>query len=179
MWALNKHSSQNKGFTIVELLIVIVVIGILAAIVIVAFNGVQDRSRWAKTQSDLASINKAIQMYYAEKGEYPATAAAGSWSWRYSCQTDPKAGPNISNAFIPSISSVASNLPQAPCRDAGTGNDTWLYGSDGAEYKLIHIRPAHSASIRSLVPTNLQDPFGTRWSADGSWGYWSPGAANR
>lgn len=38
-------NKQNSGFTIVELLIVIVVIGILAAITIVAYNGVQQRAR--------------------------------------------------------------------------------------------------------------------------------------
>ena len=63
MWARQKQS-QPQGFTIVELLIVIVVIGILAAITIVAFNGVRDRSQWARVQSELASINKAIKIAF-------------------------------------------------------------------------------------------------------------------
>lgn len=50
-----------SGFTIVELLIVIVVIGVLAAITIVAFNGIQDRARTEKINSDLAMLSKAIQ----------------------------------------------------------------------------------------------------------------------
>lgn len=57
-WAKQKES----GFTIVELLIVIVVIGILAAITIVAFNGVQNRAREARLQSELGSVAKALEL---------------------------------------------------------------------------------------------------------------------
>jgi len=52
----------RRGFTIVELLIVIVVIGILAAITIVAYNGVQTNSQVAKMQADLTQLSNAIQM---------------------------------------------------------------------------------------------------------------------
>lgn len=179
MWARQKQS-QPQGFTIVELLIVIVVIGILAAITIVAFNGVRDRSQWARVQSELASINKAIKMYHAQYGEYPSpTATPPSWGWRYSCATDP--GSSTVTAFIAQLSAVSPNLPQAPCTDsASTSNDTWLYGSDGAEYKLIHIRPNLSSSIKSAIPAQLRDAGGgNRWSANGTWGYWSEGAATR
>lgn len=49
-----------RGFTIVELLIVIVVIAILAAISVVAYNGIQDRSRTSKVSADLSNLIKAI-----------------------------------------------------------------------------------------------------------------------
>ena len=52
---------QQNGFTIVELLIVIVIIGILAAITVVAYNGIQERGRVSKANSDLALLNSAIQ----------------------------------------------------------------------------------------------------------------------
>jgi general secretion pathway protein G len=65
---------QNlKGFTIVELLIVIVVIGILAAITIVAYNGVQDRARAAAVSTDLNGAAKQIALYQVDAGGYPAT----------------------------------------------------------------------------------------------------------
>jgi len=60
MWAKNK---QISGFTIVELLIVIVVIGILAAITIVSFNGVQNKANDAAIQTDFATIAKKLEVY--------------------------------------------------------------------------------------------------------------------
>ena len=54
------RSSRSSGFTIVELLIVIVVIGILAAITIVAYNGITKRSTVASIQSELAQNAKAL-----------------------------------------------------------------------------------------------------------------------
>ena len=50
------------GFTIVELLVVIVVIGILATITIVSYSGVQTRAQVAKINNDLAELSKAIQI---------------------------------------------------------------------------------------------------------------------
>lgn len=59
MWARHR---QQTGFTIVELLIVIVVIGILAAITIVAYNGIQERARLASAQAYAAQIKKSPDM---------------------------------------------------------------------------------------------------------------------
>lgn len=64
----------QKGFTIVELLIVIVVIGILAAITIVAFNGIQNRANDTAVQSDLRQFGVAMSQYKALNDRYPAPA---------------------------------------------------------------------------------------------------------
>jgi len=64
---------KNKGFTIVELLIVIVVIGILAAITIVSFNGVTKKAAATAAQSELSQNAKAIMAGNAISGQY-ATA---------------------------------------------------------------------------------------------------------
>lgn len=65
----------QRGFTIVELLIVIVVIGILAAIVIVTYNGIQGRAYDVPLQSDMNGIAKQLALYQADKGsgKYPTT----------------------------------------------------------------------------------------------------------
>jgi len=62
---------NKQGFTIVELLIVIVVIGILAAITIVSFNGVTGRANDTAVQSDLETMGKKLQLYYVDKGAFP------------------------------------------------------------------------------------------------------------
>lgn len=71
---MNKTVSK-PGFTIVELLIVIVVIGILAAITIVAYNGVQSRTNDTSVKSDLAAFSKKLALFHADYARYPTNVA--------------------------------------------------------------------------------------------------------
>ena len=66
----------KKGFTIVELLIVIVVIAILAAITIVAFNGIQNRANDTSVKTDLANLMKQFELYKVDNGTYPLSNTA-------------------------------------------------------------------------------------------------------
>lgn len=66
----------QKGFTIVELLIVIVIIGILAALVFVQFNNMQARGRDAERKADIRLIESKLAEYYADEGAYPEAAAS-------------------------------------------------------------------------------------------------------
>lgn len=157
-----------RGFTIVELLIVIVVIGILAAITVVAFNGIQDRARVVSVQSDLKNLHSSLRQYREINDEYPVTGTSTAWSWRFSCVT------GIAS-FIPGLTTSASK--QAPCSEGAVSNDTWLYGSDGIEYKLIHLRARFTDAARESIPETQHD---IRWSATTTaYGYWSPGAVGR
>ncbi|MEP6710309.1 MAG: prepilin-type N-terminal cleavage/methylation domain-containing protein, partial [Candidatus Saccharibacteria bacterium] len=61
----------QKGFTIIEILVVIVVIGILAAIVTVAYNGVQTRAENTKTINAIGGYAKALQIYYSDNSAFP------------------------------------------------------------------------------------------------------------
>ncbi len=67
-------TNKSKGFTIVELLIVIVVIGILATLVIVTFAGIQKKARDSKRQTDITAVQAHVTSFYAQYGYYPTLA---------------------------------------------------------------------------------------------------------
>ena len=71
---------QRMGFTIVELLIVIVILAILAAISVVAYTGIQQRARDSAVQAEATGAKKKLEIYKATNGQYPdssSLAAAG------------------------------------------------------------------------------------------------------
>lgn len=71
MWV----KERSRGFTIVELLIVIVVIAILAAITIVSYAGITNRANDAAVQDNLANMAKQLQIYNVDNSTYPRTVA--------------------------------------------------------------------------------------------------------
>ena len=150
---------QNKGFTLVELLIVIVIIGILVAISIVAYNGITEKARFATMRSDLSSLNKAIQLYYADNGHYPIS---GVWFGYDRAKNDD---------FIPGLApEYISSTPQLPT----TAKGSYLYRSpDGVNYKLIRWR---SASLSESEQKSMKDMMTTDCLStinDTRWGYWN------
>lgn len=72
---------NNKGFTIVELLIVIVVIGILALLVITTYSGIQQKARNSKRQTDIASVQTQLEAFFSQNGYYPSLTDMNSAAW--------------------------------------------------------------------------------------------------
>lgn len=62
---------ECSAFTIVEVAIVISIIGILSVIGYVSYSGIQERARDSQRKQDLSAIQKGVQLYYDEHGEYP------------------------------------------------------------------------------------------------------------
>ena len=116
------HRAGQRGFTIVELLIVIVVIGILAAITIVAFNGVQTRAENNKTINSVMSYARAIQSYATLNNTYPVFA--------YPCL-----GPSTADCANVTDSTGACN---------GAGASGYVAGFDAAVKTITPSLPAPS-----------------------------------
>jgi len=105
--------SKNHGFTIVELLIVVVVIAILAAITIVAYNGIQQRARTSAAQSELSSAIKKLEAYRyngISNERYPADLATA----------DVKSSNNVTFNYYPNVTS------NAYCLEAVSGTLTYV-----------------------------------------------------
>ena len=109
-----KLNPLNRGFTIVELLIVIVVIGILAAITIVAYNGVTDKAKVASMKSDLANTNQQIMLYLGDNNVYPTALT----------QLNSGVGVKSSNGNIYGYTSDATVNPPTYCLTVMNGTLT-------------------------------------------------------
>ena len=126
---------DQKGFTIVELLIVIVVIGILAAITIVAFNGVQNRGRTSSAESAANTIIKKAEAANAITSTYPQ-ADTGFSANRDSSLTG--SGITVVNTNITAAPATPATVYIVPCTGtAGTGGRVtyWNYNTNSAATK--------------------------------------------
>lgn len=174
---LHRQDHSDSGFTIVELLVVIVVIGILAAITIVSYTGISQKAVLASLQSDLSTSAQKLKMYQVEHGAYPA-ALDGS-----NCPTGPadthyclKASPGNSYLYssaspYQSFSLIAINTngisyvvtdnsqptalvaaPLSPVAD-------WLVTAQGDHYGNYYDLVGHGwASVTRSTPKTIYDP---------------------
>lgn len=159
-----KLSSRQHGFTIVELLIVIVIIAILAAITIVAYNGIQDRARYSSMKSDINTINKAIQMYYAENSSYPGSNTTGTLVY--------SAGPNNTMAIPGLAPTYIAQMPSI-LNDGKGGYYAYIVTMNGVNYKLVRLVPSGS----QVPAVEQSDPGIDPARGLRGWGVWSPGGS--
>lgn len=111
---LKEMRRREEGFTIVELLIVIVVIAILAALVITSYLGIQQRARDSERESDIRNIAVAVQAYATvNEGVYPT------------CE-------QIGDGTVPDIDPQSLIPPQnGTFNDEGPSTATNMYGCEG------------------------------------------------
>lgn len=184
---MNGRNSVRAGFTIVELLIVIVVIAILAAIVIVAYNGIQGRARDSRRVQDMKTIVKGLEIYKTNNGSYPApVSTTGAAGWEVS--TDGTSPTNFLSALISSTNGI-SKVPVDPTNTGVAGdlapaasknNFEYFYyryaagdnGCDsarGAYYVLGIARMDGVASGQNSPGSPGFVCTGRNWSYEGAW----------
>lgn len=69
------HSAPTRGFTLVELLVVVAIIALLASVVMAGMSQAQQKSRDARRLEDINSLSKALLMYQVGKGHFPISIA--------------------------------------------------------------------------------------------------------
>lgn len=129
---MQRHTSR-RGFTIIELLVVIVVIAILAAITFVAYGGVQDRAKNTQAKADITQLQKRVDLYAVQNGgRYPST---GGLSVVYVDGNCTLTTVNKRADWIPGLDGEA--LPQNPGligSGVGRSGGCYMYASDGVSY---------------------------------------------
>jgi general secretion pathway protein G len=71
MHRMIERARQEEGFTLIELMIVIVILGVLAGIVLFAVGGITDRGTSAACKTDVSTVQTAVEAYFAKVGQYP------------------------------------------------------------------------------------------------------------
>ena len=136
---------RQRGFTIVELLIVIVVIAILAAITIVAFNGIQDRARTSALVSDLTAASKQLKLDQANSGVFPATLALADGGQGVKS--------SLGTSYIYTVDNTA-NPPTFSLTASNAGNFAMITESGAAKVNVAKGASAANALLTDGVITS-------------------------
>ncbi len=178
---LFKTPRAVNGFTIVELLIVIVVIAILAAISVVAYNGIQSRANDSAVQSDVSNLAKKILLYEAENGQYPQGGRVRSGGSDNSASLDIFSGITMNiakNSYLTSI----HNLYYCTGTESATGvvsfriyarskSDTmYRYRSNGG---LDTVTPFTLSSNTCLNEYNNAGAWINAYDTNAGWRAWA------
>ena len=131
---------RETGFTLVELLIVVIILGILAAVVIPQFNTAAAESKESALASNLATIRQAIEMYKVQHNDaYPGSTITDQLTNTTDvagATTGTKYGPYIRNSFPKNPianDAVVSVVTTGPA--AASGTQGWVYNSVTGEFR--------------------------------------------
>ncbi|HTR62227.1 MAG TPA: type II secretion system major pseudopilin GspG [Candidatus Binataceae bacterium] len=121
-----KYYAQD-GFTLIEIMVVILIIGLLALMVVPRLRGVADRAKRTKAQADIAELKQALDRYYLDNGSYPTTDQG-----LQALVSPPSSGRTPNNY---EQGGYIEKLPMDPW-----GNQ-YFYQSDGSTYALKSFGP--------------------------------------
>ena len=144
------NKSKSHGFTLVELLIVIVVIAVLAAIVMIAYGGVQAKARDSARDSAFSQYKSALEAYKVYNGHYPIAknpdgnvCTGGAPGGSGVCLVSRDLG-----AYL--VPGTVSGLPAEP--DSPPVSIQYVVTADGSGYALFENRYEKKPGCRYLSP---------------------------
>lgn len=149
---MSLKQTKNRGFTIVELLIVIVVIAILAAITIVAYNGVQNRAKSSAGQSLANTVVKKFEALNAIKGSYYSSSAgvtaANINTYAAAAPTSGEANVDNTASVIAATNATTSGLTAALAVNGGVvaafgcaaGANIWYWDFAAATPAAVQVK---------------------------------------
>lgn len=121
---------MQKGFTLIELMIVVAIIGILAAVAIPAYQDYVVKAKLAKVATAVDPVKLAIAMFVQENGSAPAAAIAalGDWSSLGLGSTGPTPTVEVASyALTAATGAIVVTLCATPCIKAGIDGSTLTY----------------------------------------------------
>jgi len=68
-----RQRSNQDGFTLIEIMVVILILGLLATIVVQSLRGATDKAKRVKAQADIAELKTGLDRYYLDAGSYPTS----------------------------------------------------------------------------------------------------------
>jgi len=141
---MKKLFSKQKGFTLVELLVVIGIIAVLSAVVLTSLSSSRAKARDGRRVSDIQQIQLALEQYFDKCGQYPSVISSLSTSNGCTGSTN--------------LGTFISVIPTAP------SPGTYIYDNNGSsngytDYILHATLESHDNSINDGI-TNASDPFG-------------------
>lgn len=159
------------GFTIVELLIVVIIIGILAGIVLLSYRGADLKAQDAKRRVDINNVMLSLELYAVQNNDtFPATTANTTANWKtIDVRTDANCIFGSAQAdWIPGMVALPQSTPNTGISAGVNGNPgCYIYASNGKEYTLsawnMISTPQTSTFYRRLGFRSFQTPTSTQF----------------
>ncbi len=145
--------TNQKGFTLVELLVVIAIIAILSTLAVVALNSARQKSRDAKRVSDIKQVQTALELYFGDQNAYPTAATAvtlGDATHLTLSSTNGFAATAAGTTYM-------GNVPSNPSPNGASYSYT---SADGSTYTITFVLEGNtgglSSGTRTASPSGIQ-----------------------